>query len=40
MANLLLAPAFAIVLFYGYRIMDKLDRFLDSMKTEDEDTDE
>ena len=40
MANLLLALAFVFALLYGRRVMDKLDRFLDSVKTESEDTDE
>ena len=40
MVNLLLALAFVIALFYGYRTVAKLDRFLDSGKIESEDTDE
>ena len=38
MANLLLAFAFVIALLFGYRMMDKLDRFLDSGKIENDDT--
>ena len=40
MANLLLALAFATALFYAHRMMDKLDRFLKSAKTDDEGADE
>jgi len=40
MANLLLVFSFVIVLLFGHRMMDKLDRFLNSAKIEDEDTDE
>ncbi len=37
MANMLLVFTFVIVLFYGYRIMDKLDQFLNSGRIENED---
>ena len=40
MANLLLVFSFVIALFFGHRMMDKLDRFLNSGKIEDEDSDE
>ena len=40
MADLLLALALVIVLFFGYRMMKKLDRFLDSGRMENEDEDE
>ena len=40
MADLLLALALVIVLFFGYRRMKKLDRFLDSGRMESEDEDE
>ena len=38
MANLLLVLTFAITLLYGYRLMDKLDRFLNSVEIDGEDT--
>ena len=40
MADLLLALAIATALFYGYRMMGKLDQFLGSAIIEDEDADE
>ncbi len=40
MANLLLALAFVIALFYGYRVVCKLDQFLNSGIIESDDTDE
>ena len=40
MANLLLALVFVIVFIHGYRMMDKLDQFLNSGRIESEDTDE
>mgnify|MGYP007101928055 CR=1 FL=1 len=40
LANLLLALAFVIALSYGYRIMDKLDQFLDSGRINSDDTEE